>query len=433
MPTAAAPTPPPPSDVHVAWGDRPWAVNLPGPDRERPSPLYRRSERTLQRIVATVPDFAYGPGPYEVHRGGGLWVKDDSGWTMVRNLAGMIWPAQFCADPARVDMLRVNARRLYAAYPEAVDELEIRHLLDTPITDAVGVARWVDSICNASVPLRHDLHRGELPTGVGYDHYPTPIVDITLIKRDDFELWSSDDRSANAPTGIAARIQRGHHPWRLRIPNHLPRADSEDYLASRAQMRAIVDTTPGLFYGNGRVQCHHGGGLWLKDQQGWFLVRNLAGIEWSAQFCADPAKVDRLRVNARRIYDRFPDAVEELDIRRLLDTPIVNAAGVAHWVDSICNASVPLPRWLHNGSLPDAGGMHHYPEGIASIALTMQRSFVLWVSEGLTRRQLAIRARSRTGRDIVEETVPPGIASGTVLPLPRRTGGDRSTRGRSLG
>jgi Family of unknown function (DUF6424) len=28
---------------------------------------------------------------------------------------------------------------------------------------------------------------------------------------------------------------------------------------------------------------HHGGGLWLKDAQGWFLVRNLVGLEWSSQ------------------------------------------------------------------------------------------------------------------------------------------------------
>ncbi len=60
------------------------------------------------------------------------------------------------------------------------------------------------------------------------------------------------------------------------------------------------------------VQDHHGGGLWLKDDQGWFLVKNTAGIEWSAQFCADPTKVDQLRLNARRLYSAFPDAVTQL-------------------------------------------------------------------------------------------------------------------------
>ena len=44
------------------------------------------------------------------------------------------------------------------------------------------------------------------------------------------------------------------------------------------------------------------------------MVRNLAGIEWSAQFCADPAKVDLLRQNAKRLYDLLaPDTKQELD------------------------------------------------------------------------------------------------------------------------
>jgi Family of unknown function (DUF6424) len=49
-------------------------------------------------------------------------------------------------------------------------------------------------------------------------------------------------------------------------------------------------------------------------------MRNIAGIEWSAQFCADPAEVDVLRQNARRLYARYPEAVAELGIRKLLDT-----------------------------------------------------------------------------------------------------------------
>ena len=111
------------------------------------------------------------------------------------------------------------------------------------------------------------------------------------------------------------------------------------------------------------------------------LVRNVVGIEWSAQFCADPAKVDRLRVNARRLYAGFPEAAEELGIRGLLDTPITDAAGVQRWTDSICNASVPLPAALHTGVLPGAktGGIHHYPSPIAEIALIKRDDFDLWV------------------------------------------------------
>jgi hypothetical protein len=145
----------------------------------------------MNQMAKSVADLAYGSSPFQDHHGGGLWLKDVDGWFLVRNVAGIEWSAQFCADPAKVDRLRINARRLYAGFPEAVEELGIRELLDTPITDAAGVARWTDSICNASVPLPAALHTGVLPTAAtgGVHHYPTPITDIELIKRDDFDLW----------------------------------------------------------------------------------------------------------------------------------------------------------------------------------------------------------------------------------------------------
>ncbi len=75
-------------------------------------------------------------------------------------------------------------------------------------------------------------------------------------------------------------------------------------------------------------------------------MRNLVGIEWSAQLCADPKKVDALRVNAKRLYARFPESFvafkkRGIDLKRLFDTPIKNADGIAEWTDSICDASVP--------------------------------------------------------------------------------------------
>jgi hypothetical protein len=171
------------------------------------------------------------------------------------------------------------------------------------------------------------------------------------------------------------------HPWTVLIPDHPPRKDSPEYVAARRHMNEMARSVPGLLYGNAPYQDHHGGGLWLKDDEGWFLVRNLAGIEWSAQFCADPAKVDQLRLNARRLYQAFPEAVDELGIRELLDTPIVDADGVARWADSICNASLPLPAPLHTGVLPGAstGGIHHYPSPIAEIELFKRDDFDLWV------------------------------------------------------
>ena len=75
------------------------------------------------------------------------------------------------------------------------------------------------------------------------------------------------------------------HKWDINVPDHPTRADSPQYVAARNKMNEIAAGAAGLVYGSAPFQDHHGGALWLKDAQGWFLVRNLAGIEWSAQFC----------------------------------------------------------------------------------------------------------------------------------------------------
>ncbi len=149
------------------------------------------------RILESVTDWYFGDGPYDAHHGGGLWVVDDEGWLFLRNLVGIEWSAQFCADPKKVDVLRRNARRLYAAFPKsfaAFAELgiDLRDLLERPITSARLVARWTDSICNASVPLPPALHTGALPKGAGVHVYPTPVTDIDRFRYDDFQLWVRD-------------------------------------------------------------------------------------------------------------------------------------------------------------------------------------------------------------------------------------------------
>jgi Family of unknown function (DUF6424) len=178
-------------DTHLEHEDHPWTIEIPPHPKRTETAAYRKARRDMNQMAKSVPNLAYGPSPYQDHHGGGLWLKDAEGWFLVRNVVGIEWSAQFCADPAKVDRLRINARRLYAGFPEAVLGLGIRDLLDTPITDAAGVQRWTDSICNASLPLPAALHTGVLPgakTG-GIHHYPTPIAEIELIKRDDFDLW----------------------------------------------------------------------------------------------------------------------------------------------------------------------------------------------------------------------------------------------------
>jgi hypothetical protein len=193
--------------------------------------------------------------------------------------------------------------------------------------------------------------------------------------------------------GVATtgRHQRGEtNPWAIWVDDHPDRSNSPEYVRSRKKMNEIARTVAEFYYGATPYEDHHGGGLWLKDADGWFIVRNLAGMEWSSQFCADPKKVDRLRINARRVYAAFPEAVEELGIRELLDTPITTADDVARWTDSICNASLPLPKPLHVGVLPKpgkqkpgeviAGGFHHYPAPIVDQQLFKYDDFQVWVT-----------------------------------------------------
>jgi len=224
------------------------------------------------------------------------------------------------------------------------------------------------------------------------------------------------------------------HPWSIQVPNHPVRSDSPEYVAAREKMNEIAAGATGLLYGSAPFQDHHGGALWLKDDQGWFLVRNLAGVEWSSQFCADPVKIDLLRQNAKRLYDLLaPEIKQELDPGGLLDTPITDAAGVAKWTDSLFNAGVPLQPTFHIGTLPggastpadgtsaasddtsppadatdapvgatsapangsatpasttsaaapapEPAGVHHYPTPIVDIQLFKYDDFVLWVTD----------------------------------------------------
>lgn len=213
------------------------------------------------------------------------------------------------------------------------------------------------------------------------------------------------------------------HTWTVNIPDHPTRQDSAEYVAARKKMNDLASQATGLLYGPGPYDDHHGSALWLQDSQGWFLVRNLAGIEWSAQFCASPEKVDLLRQNAKRLYDLVPPAIkQQLDPGGLLDTPITDADGVAKWTDSIFNAGLPLQASFHTGVLTSAGqpqtpaatgqgqaqdssatgaaqnppaasnpqpvedaaepaGVHHYPTPVADIQLFKYDDFQLWVTD----------------------------------------------------
>jgi hypothetical protein len=194
----------------------------------------------MHSLVASLPHRIYGDEPVEDHHGGGLWLKDDDGWFLVRNQIGIEWSASFCADPAKVDLLRQNARRLYAAFPAAVSELGIRVLLDTPITDLAGVQAWVDSICNASLPLPAEMHRGVLPPTAGMHHYPAPVMEIEFIKYEDFELWQYDERTDEmiAVTPVGAR---GSGEGSTRLAYAAPAFSSPDAIEESVALQLDAD------------------------------------------------------------------------------------------------------------------------------------------------------------------------------------------------
>ncbi|MES2102568.1 MAG: DUF6424 family protein [Pseudomonadota bacterium] len=185
------------------------------------------------------------------------------------------------------------------------------------------------------------------------------------------------------------------NPFGVYYSGHEPRADSPLYAKSRKLMNSIAKSSSDSskvewFYGGPAWEDHHGGGLWVHDGQGWFFVKNFAGMEWASQFCADPKKVEQLRQNAERLYQGIFYANTKSEMLKLqkdypfdavLKTPITDSDLVAQWCDSIFNASVPLPKLRHTGLSPKGHGVHHYPTPVTDIELFKHDDFILWVKD----------------------------------------------------
>lgn len=260
--------------THIEKEDFPWAINIPAHDPRKDSPLFVTARKTMINIVSQLGEFPLSPGSrkaaegnWQDHHGGGLWLMDDDGWFFVKNLAGMEWSQRFCADPAKVDALRVNAVRLYKAFPKSIPALkkagfaQAQKILATKITDAEGIATWCDSIFNASVPLFQDRHTGSIaamskskgktkpakkgaaldPALVqgGVHHYPTPITDIQIFKHDDFQLWVLDNEGH--PAAVVPASARGSGDSKVVVQHATPGTKLHKQLASaRAKNKPLV-------------------------------------------------------------------------------------------------------------------------------------------------------------------------------------------------
>jgi hypothetical protein len=210
------------------------------------------------------------------------------------------------------------------------------------------------------------------------------------------------------PLSISMHTESESDPWKIQLPDHPDRSDSAGFRASKTLAHKILGLigVSEEFYGSDLLQMHHGGSLWLLDGNEWFMVQNEAGIEWSAQFCADPAKIDQLRLNAKRLYDRFAETVPAMitlgykNAQTILDATISDPAGIATWVDSIYNSCVPLPAVRHVGVLPKGGGRHHYPTPITDIDLVKMDDFVLWVTDPDSQQPVAVVPVAKRGAGI---------------------------------
>jgi hypothetical protein len=183
-------------------------------------------------------------------------------------------------------------------------------------------------------------------------------------------------------------VEAEDHPWSAYIADHPQRTESTWFAAAKRTVHKILaDPGPdGLPYGSGPWEMHHGGSLWVRSDGGWRMYLARAGIEWSTQFCADPAKIDRLRRDALTLVSAFPDtlpALAELGYRgaeEILNEEITDADGVGRYTDSLFNSCVPLTRQDHQGVLPAAAGEHHYPWPVKSADFFRRDDFQLWVT-----------------------------------------------------
>jgi Family of unknown function (DUF6424) len=236
--------------THAEYEDDSWKIALPDHAQRTASAGFRASKELAKKIVAALgasQEF-YGSDSLQMHHGGSLWVSDEAGWFMVQNQAGIEWSAQFCADPAKVDSLRLNARRLYAGFPLSLPGMvrlgyeDAGAILNTAITDAAGVATWVDSIFNSCVPLPAVRHVGTLPKGGGRHHYPTPITDIELIKYDDYNLWVTDEQQH--PVAVVPTAKRGAGVSRVRLAYATPNTPLDAAHASAHEKNSAVEFGP---------------------------------------------------------------------------------------------------------------------------------------------------------------------------------------------
>ncbi len=236
--------------THHQGADNPWMVNVVDHPKRADSKWFTESKKIVNKILATLGDdtYPYGPGPWQMHHGGSIWVLTDAGWRMYLARAGIEWSMQFCADPAKIDRLRTEAKALVEAFPQTIPALEqfgyadAQAILDEPISDADGVERYTDSLFNSCVPLTPGDHEGVLPTAAGEHYYPIPVKAGDFIRRSDFVLWVTLDDGTHA--AVAPVDRRGSNDGRVELLYARHGTPAGDALAAATEAGKAVIVPP---------------------------------------------------------------------------------------------------------------------------------------------------------------------------------------------
>ncbi|MGH7723038.1 MAG: DUF6424 family protein [Candidatus Dormibacteria bacterium] len=258
MTEAQSPSPAAPSSAstHTVSEHDPWTENVGDHPARADSPEYTRSRAAMIKIIQSIADWPLGPPPYQDHHAGSIPLHDGTGWLFVLDLAGSEWSGQFCLDFAKVDAWRLRVARIVAAFPSTLPALELlsyhdgETLLTTPITDATGVALWVDGIFNASLPVPAGFHTGVLSPGkqqAGLHHYPKPVVDIQFLKRDDFTLWVTDP-ATKSQVAVVPVAPKGSGDGRVQVIHALAGTPLHKHLldAHAAGQAVVLDASHDL-------------------------------------------------------------------------------------------------------------------------------------------------------------------------------------------
>jgi hypothetical protein len=241
------------ADLHVETEDHPWSAYINDHPERKESSTFRSAKKAAHAILTTLKgdDLPYGPGPWEMHHGGSLWVLANKRWRVYRAKAGVEWSLQFCADPKKIELLRRDAEELVAAFPDTLPALhdlgytKAEAIVKTPITDADGVARWTDCLFNACVPLRAGDHSGVLPEAAGEHHYPLPVKAADFFRYDDFQLWVTLPDGTHAAVSPVGRRGSGDGRVRLLYARHGTDASDALIYAQREHRAVILPDTSG--------------------------------------------------------------------------------------------------------------------------------------------------------------------------------------------